>query len=80
MAGIDSISQGNRPLLRLSYAGEDEAQPARLAAREQQLARALDKRLSSQLDRIRARLESEPTPAPDAPNPPGAGRRLDILA
>ncbi len=80
MAGIDSISQVNRPLLRLSYAGENEAQPVRLASREQQLARALDKRLTSQLDRIRARLESAPMPAPDAPDPPDSGRRLNILA
>jgi len=81
MAGIEALSSGSGPPLQVSRSGEDEAQSARPIPREQQLAQQLDERLVERLSRIRARLLGrDGESAPNAPNPPGTGQSLDILA
>jgi hypothetical protein len=82
------------PPLRMSYADEREsysraaAQPLDPAAREQQLASALEERLNTTLGQIRASVTgrqaaaapSSVVPSEPAPNPAFAGKRIDILA
>lgn len=80
MAGIDALSSSFRPPLRIARAEKDTAPSAVPTEREEQLTQQLDAQLSSQLNRIRTRLAGDETGVPSAPNPPGAGFRLDILA
>lgn len=76
---IDGIKSGGPPL-RIAGAGQAGAKPNETASREKELAQAIDARLTSQLDRIRARLTGDFSQEPAADNPDGAGQRLDIMA
>ena len=84
MSRIDGLSAPGvaHPPQRIAFGHDSPAGAVRSVPRDQILARELDERLSSRLDHIRAGITDAAAISDHgpAPNPPGAGQRLDILA
>ena len=78
MTSINSLSAGQSGGLQISRV-EDDARPTPVT-RERQLVQQLGERLSSELNRIRARLAGTGLGDSASPNLPHTGQKLDISA